>query len=147
VHSQWILQQSVKDFTFTAKVLFTDDSCFTRTEITNIHNEHVWSDLNPHAIRSHRQQLLFSINLSSGSLGDGLRGPHILQATVSGCYYLNFLRTQLSGLLDAVSFNTPLHMWFKNNGVPPDYSSEGRQGLPKNYPGRWIGRGREASVY
>jgi hypothetical protein len=34
---QWILQQSAKDPIFRAKALFMDESCFTRTGITNIH--------------------------------------------------------------------------------------------------------------
>jgi hypothetical protein len=41
-----ILQQSAEDPAFTAEVLFTDESCFTRTGITNIHNGYVWSDEN-----------------------------------------------------------------------------------------------------
>lgn len=74
---------TAEDSTFAAKVLLTDESRFTKTEITNIHTEDVWADVNPHAIRSHCQHLLFSINLWAGILGDCLKGPHILRSGVS----------------------------------------------------------------
>ncbi|KAJ8954452.1 hypothetical protein NQ318_011128 [Aromia moschata] len=32
-------------------ILFTDEACFTRRGITNFHNEHVYADENPHAIK------------------------------------------------------------------------------------------------
>ncbi|KAJ8949642.1 hypothetical protein NQ318_010058 [Aromia moschata] len=34
------------------KILFTDESCFIRRGITNLHNQHVFADENPHAIRA-----------------------------------------------------------------------------------------------
>jgi hypothetical protein len=52
----WILRQLGEDPAFTAKVLFTENSCITMALVTNIHKGHVWSDENPHAIRSHQQQ-------------------------------------------------------------------------------------------
>jgi hypothetical protein len=59
VQCQWIFQQSAENPKFTAKVLFTDRLCFTRTAITNIHNEYEWSDENTNAIRSQHQQHSF----------------------------------------------------------------------------------------
>jgi hypothetical protein len=47
-----IFQRSAKDPSFTEKRSFTSELCFTRTGITNIHNEHVLSDENSYAIRS-----------------------------------------------------------------------------------------------
>jgi hypothetical protein len=41
--SQWILRHSTEETKFRVEVFFTYQSCFTRTEITNIHNEHMWS--------------------------------------------------------------------------------------------------------
>jgi hypothetical protein len=57
---------------FTAKILFKDKSYFIRTGITSIHNEHVWSDENPHVIPSHHQQEQICSNLLAGILGDCL---------------------------------------------------------------------------
>jgi disulfide bond formation protein DsbB len=109
---QWILHQSAEDPVFTAAVLFMDESCFSRTRMTNIHNEHMWWGENPYATQSHFSSDIFSSNLWAGILGDCLIGPRILLAQVSGCNYLNFLWTHFSGLLEDVSFSTYLHMWF-----------------------------------
>jgi hypothetical protein len=39
---QSILQQSAEDPAFEGKILFGGDSCFSMTEIANIHNKYVW---------------------------------------------------------------------------------------------------------
>jgi hypothetical protein len=38
-------------------------------------------------------------------------------------------------------------MLCQHDGVPQHYSPEVHQWLPENYPGRWIGLGREAPVF
>jgi hypothetical protein len=58
---QWILRQSTEHHTFRVNVSFTYEPSFARTGITSIHNEHVWSHANAHAIRSHHQQRQFYI--------------------------------------------------------------------------------------
>jgi hypothetical protein len=72
---QFILQQLARDRSFTTEVLFTDESCLTRTGITDSHNEHVSSDENPDAIWSHHQQRQFYINLWAEVLDDCLIAP------------------------------------------------------------------------
>jgi hypothetical protein len=58
------------------------------------------------AILSQNQQPQPSINLWLRILGEYLRDPHILPAGISGCDYLKFILTQLSGLLEDVSCKT-----------------------------------------
>nr|CAH7758052.1 unnamed protein product [Callosobruchus chinensis] len=49
---------------FLSQVLFTDEACFSRNAIINFHNNHVWSEDNPHAfIEHHFQEQFFSIGL------------------------------------------------------------------------------------
>jgi hypothetical protein len=50
------LRLSAEDTKFRIETFFTDQSCFTRTEITGTHNENVWSSGNPHSIGYHHQQ-------------------------------------------------------------------------------------------
>jgi hypothetical protein len=115
------------DFTI---VLFSDESCFTRKGITNIHKDHVRSDDNTHEIRSHHQQSQSSINLWVGILGEYLMRPYILPGRVRGHDYFNFLLTHLSGLLEDVSVNTHLYVQFQHGGALPHYRHEV---LSKNY--------------
>jgi hypothetical protein len=110
------------------------------TEMTNIHNEYVWSHENRHAIWSHHQQRQLSINTSmwAGILGDCLTDPHILLARVSGRGYTE--------VVYCVSFNTRLHISFKYNGAPSHYSREVRQWMSESHPESWTGRRDEAPV-
>jgi hypothetical protein len=65
-------------------------------------------------------------------------GPHILLAQVSGCVYFNFHWTSLEGLLEDVSLDMHLHMWFQHDIAPPHYSHEVHQWLSKYYPVCWM---------
>ncbi|GFY61211.1 DUF4817 domain-containing protein [Trichonephila inaurata madagascariensis] len=46
-----LLQQQNTDNGFIAHILWTDEACFTRDGAFNHHNSHMWSQVNPHAIR------------------------------------------------------------------------------------------------
>jgi hypothetical protein len=71
-----------------------------------------------------------------------LIGPHILPPQVTGCSYINFLQTHLSGLLEDVSFNILICGF--NVTMLHHISHEVYQWLSKNYHGLWTGYGQEA---
>jgi len=48
---QWCLEQCFRHPKFLWKLLFTDEAKFTRDGIFNLHNVHIWTHANPHAIR------------------------------------------------------------------------------------------------
>jgi len=48
---QWCLEQCFRHPQFLWKLLFTDEAKFTRDGIFNLHNVHIWTHANPHAIR------------------------------------------------------------------------------------------------
>jgi hypothetical protein len=146
VHCQWNLQQSTKDPTFIAKILFTDESCFTRVGITNSYERTCVVRWNSPCDSISPSEMTVLHRRPGWKFRWCLIGPHISPAGVSGCDYLNFVRTHLSALLEDVSFNTHLHVWFQHDGVPTHYSREMRQWLSEYYPARWIGRGDTAPV-
>jgi hypothetical protein len=53
---------------------------------------------------------------------------------------------RISELLEEVSLNTCLHMWFQQDGAQLHYSREMGQWLPENNPGYGISSRREATV-
>jgi hypothetical protein len=59
------------------KQRFTDESSFARTGLTDIRKEHVWSDQNPHGLRSHHLQRNLSFNLWTKILGEEFTFWHI----------------------------------------------------------------------
>lgn len=136
----WFRQRVANDVHFCAKVLFTDECCFTRNGIINFHNAHNWSDVNPHATRQQRFQHRFSVNVWAGILGDTLLGPHVLPQRLNAASYLEFLENVLPNYLDDVPLLTRTQMWFMHDGAPPHFSRRVRDFLNATYP-RWIGRG------
>ncbi|GFR30113.1 uncharacterized protein TNCT_428711 [Trichonephila clavata] len=48
---EWLLQQQNTDNGFIAHILWTDEACFTRDGVFNNHNNHMWSQVKPHAIQ------------------------------------------------------------------------------------------------
>jgi hypothetical protein len=64
---------------------------FTRDEIFNSHNVHIWAHANPHAIREARHQTTFSIKVWAGIVGDRLIRPVRLPERLTGPTYREFL--------------------------------------------------------
>ena len=122
-------------------MLFTDEAGFTRDGIINFPNNHIWADVNPHAIVQSRHQQQFSINVWAGVVGDKLIGPHVLPGRLNGDGYRQFLENHLPSLLEDVPLDVRQRMWFLHDGAPPHFSLTARQFLNDIYPGRWIGRG------
>src|SRR5678816_1393934 len=124
---QWFLNKCI-DPNFLTKVLFTDEAHFTRTAIVNVHNEHIWADENPHAIKQNRSQHQLSVNIWAGILHD-----HVLifelPPRLNGIIYLNFLKHELRTLFDDVPLQLRQNMWFMYDGAPAHFSAAVRLSL------------------
>lgn len=103
---------------FTTKVLFTDEAKFTRDGMFNMHNAHIWSTENPHAIVPRKAQHQFSVNSWCGILGDNLVGPYLIPDCLNGPIYLRFLRNILPGLLSATQAGVQQQIWYMHDSVP-----------------------------
>ncbi|KAJ4435499.1 hypothetical protein ANN_18115 [Periplaneta americana] len=57
---------------------------------SNMGDEHLWADENPHAVEETRHQHRFSINVWVGVLGDRLR-PYVLPQRLTGARYQGFV--------------------------------------------------------
>jgi len=76
---QWFLQKIAENPLFDAEILFTDEANFSRNAIRNFHNNHFWSEENPHAIMETHHQEQFSVNVWAGIVGNYLIGPFFCQ--------------------------------------------------------------------
>lgn len=139
--SQWFLRENAERPNFSANILFTDEAGFTRQGIFNFHNNHAWSDENPHAVVEARHQIRFSLNVWMGILGDRLIGPVFLPNRLTGAAYHDFLVNTLPGLLDDVPLNQRAQHWFMHDGAPPHFAVAVREHLNRTFNARWIGRG------
>jgi hypothetical protein len=122
-------------------MLFTDEACFTRSGILNVHNAHTWADENPRQTRNMRHQHQFLINVWAGIVGDHLFGPNVSKARLTGNDYPQFLREELPVMLEDVPLTVRQKMWFQHDGAPAHYSLRVRRFFTDSYPQRWIGRG------
>lgn len=139
---QWMLQKIAQNPQFIADVLFTDEASFSRDPIMNFHNNHIWSEENPHAVTEARFQQQFSLNVWVGIFRDSLIGPHFLPKRLDGNAYLNFLQNVLlPDLLEDVPLVLRERMWFMHDGAPPHFCVAVRQFLNERFNNKWIGRG------
>lgn len=122
-------------------ILFSDEAQFTRDGINNCHNEHRWSEENPHATFERNFQHRFSINVWCGMLGDQLFGPFVLDGHLNGLGYLRFLQENLFNIFDEVPLDVRARLYFQHDGAPPHFSLQVRNFLNTCLPDRWIGRG------
>ena len=138
----WLLQQHANNENFLRSVLVTDEKGFSREGTFNPHNNHLWSEENPHGMHVRGYQEKFSINVWAGICGNCLVGPYILPERLNGHNYLVFLQQVLPEFLEA-ELPLPLlfNHWFQHDGCPAHYALPVRAHLDQVYPNRWIGRG------
>ncbi|KAJ8963856.1 hypothetical protein NQ317_004702 [Molorchus minor] len=84
------------------RILWSDESTFTRDGVFNMHNIHFWANENPRVVRRTNFQNRFSINLWAGIVGDQIIGPIELPIRLNAANYLFFLQNQLVELMDDV---------------------------------------------
>nr|CAH7727295.1 unnamed protein product [Callosobruchus chinensis] len=96
----WLRNQILRNPNFSSQVLFTDTACFSRNAIINFHDNHVWSEDNPHAFIKHHFQKQFSSNIWAGIIGNHFIGPYFLPHRLTGEQYQRFLVHVLPELLE-----------------------------------------------
>lgn len=147
MHFSQTLQEFVAaDPAFHTKILFTDEARFTRRGITNLHNNHVYAEENPHAVQERHFQREFSINVWMGIIDNHLIGPFRLPDRLDGESYLNFLRENMPLLVEDLPLILRRDMFFMHDGAPPHFARHVREFLNQHYPGKWMGRGEDAPI-
>lgn len=136
-----MLRRCRQDPLFFYSILWSDESCFKRMGIFNMHNLHFWNVENPHIVRQDRFQHQFGVNLWAGILDGKIIGPFELPPRLNGVRYLQFLRDELGNLLNEVSQDVRDRMWLQHDGAPAHFARQVTEYLNETYPNRWIGRG------
>ncbi|XP_050307516.1 uncharacterized protein LOC126744202 [Anthonomus grandis grandis] len=140
---RFLLHTDVENPDFLKRILWTDESKFTREGILNLHNLHHWAPKqeNPYAKRQNSFQYRFSVNVWAGVIGNQVIGPHYLPDNLNGDNYLEFLQNDLPELLAEVPvFNEDVPIVFQNDGCPAHWRLTVREYLDNVFPNSWIGR-------
>jgi len=67
---RWLLREYNRDNRFCSRILFTDESLFTREGIFNVHNMHYWAEENLFVVRERNFQICWKLNIWAGIIGD-----------------------------------------------------------------------------
>jgi hypothetical protein len=134
---EWLHQHAANEL-FLHNILWTDEACFTREGLFNVH---VLARNNPHAVSERGYQVRFSLSVWAGIVGIIVVGPYLLPDKLTAQRYRDILETVLPGLFEDVPLAVRQRTWFQQDGAPAHYGENGRQWLNATYPGRWIGRG------
>jgi hypothetical protein len=125
-------------------ISWSDKLAFTREGAFNIHNSHLWAQLNP-ITREWGHQVRWNINVWADIIGNCVAGPYLLPNRLSFPAYCVFLQEVLPVLLKDVPLAVRRYMWFQNDGVPTYFSAQTQQNLNTQFPDRWLGRGGPVS--
>lgn len=136
----WALASFDDDPTLASRIIWSDETTFYRDGTVNRHNEHYWSQENPHLVRVGQYQNRFKVNVWCGILGTSIVGPYFLDDILTGESYHEFLRESLSAFLDELPLATARDLWYQQDGAPAHFSTIARTWLNTEFRGRWIGR-------
>lgn len=134
------LRKVDRDPRFASRVIFSDESLFTREGHFNSHNMHFWSDENPTVTRPRSFQTRWKINLWAGIMGTQILGPIVLPDILTGQTYVELLRDNLPDFLEEVPLLERNKIVFQQDGAGPHNARIVTNYLNEHFPGRWMGR-------
>ncbi|KAL3272617.1 hypothetical protein HHI36_014084 [Cryptolaemus montrouzieri] len=96
---RWFLDKIRENAHFDSEIMFTEESNFSRTAITNLRKNHYWAEETPHLIEESHHQKQYSLNVWVGMIGNYLIGQFFLLNRLNGSAYRQFLEEELPLLL------------------------------------------------
>ncbi|WP_209391486.1 hypothetical protein, partial [Chryseobacterium sp. RR2-3-20] len=99
---EFLLVRIQEDPNFLSKIIWTDETKFSREGIFNRKNEHFWSDENPHSTREMGYQNKFSLNVFC-LLKNYKKSYFIYEETLNSARYLDILRSVVNDFLENLS--------------------------------------------
>ncbi|KAJ8915286.1 hypothetical protein NQ315_014794 [Exocentrus adspersus] len=137
---QWVHNVVVENEDFFKFMLFTDECTFHRNGFVNRHNFHYYDTQNSHIVQVNNHQHNWSINVWGGILHNYVIGPYILQGSVTGEVFQNFLRNDFPRLIQHVPDFIKNRMWLQLDEASAHFSVIVRHHLNEHFPNAWIGR-------
>nr|XP_022905995.1 uncharacterized protein LOC111417835 [Onthophagus taurus] len=133
-----LLRRHYADGEFLSKILWTDESMFTRAGCFNRHNLHHYADQNPHVTQVKCFQRRWKINIWAGIIGNNII-TYELNPSLNGQQYATFLQDVLPEFLNALPDNER-PSFFQQDGAPPHNIRRVTAWLNQTYPGQWFGQ-------
>lgn len=143
---EYMMDQNIRNNTFIANVLFSDEATFYLNGHVNRQNTRYWSQENPHWMQEYHTQRPQKVNVWAGIVRNTIVGPYFFDENLTGALYLNFLQNKLipdlTRLFPDIQIANTLdsRIWFQQDGAPPHFAVAVREFLHRTFPDRWIGR-------
>lgn len=134
-----VLIRIQEDPLFLSKIIWTDESKFTREGIFNRRNNHFWAVENPKFVKERGFQFQFGFNVFC-LLMDNKFAYCIYEENLNSDKYLDILRMTVSEFLDGLSLQLIMSCWYQLDGAPAHCSNVVSQELNGMFEDRWIRR-------
>lgn len=133
-----ILIRIQEDNGYLRKIIWTDESKFSREGIFNRHNTHFWANNNPHLQRPRNFQEKFSFNVFCLMKDNQIRYS-IYDESLTSNKYVDILRNTVSEFLDELPLAEMRNAWFQMDGAPAHNTYEVSNLLDTMFEDRWYG--------
>ncbi|MVN24213.1 hypothetical protein GO639_03365 [Staphylococcus aureus] len=134
-----LLIHTQEDREFLSKIIWSDESKFTRDGIFNRRNKHFWADHNPHVTKEMGFQEKFDLNVFC-ILKNNKISFFIYEDTLNAERYLQILRTTVTDFLENLPLEEYRNSWFQLDGAPAHSTQEVSRKLDELFDDRWFRR-------
>lgn len=137
-YSNWYVHQYEQDpDNFPKVIMHTDESIFTQDSIINLHNDHTWSEENPHCTVDRSFQRRFSLNVWGGIIDDKIVS-FVIYLFISFYLFIYFLaKIKLIFFFLAYSFSPWKIEWRKFFGFSRRRITSNNRGIATGNPGEY----------
>lgn len=136
----WYNNEIVQNALFFKNIIWTDEAYVSSCGIFNRHNEHWWSDVNPHQEVEIQRQGRFGFNVWCAIKDNRVLAYTIFEGTLTSQKYFDILNNFIvEGFLDNISLDQRRNIYFQHDGAPPHKSRMICNLLNINFGEKWIG--------
>ncbi|CAH1113138.1 unnamed protein product [Psylliodes chrysocephalus] len=132
---EWLLVRIQEDPEILNKILWSDESKFTRKGIINRKQCHFWANENPHFYRKAQFQYEFSFNVFA-VISFGRAFYYIYNERLTAERYIRILREVVADILNQLPNN---NFWYQLDGAPAHSTYYVNQEITAIFEDRWIG--------
>lgn len=137
--TEMLLVNIQEDEDFLKKLIWSDESKFSRDGIFNRRNNHYWSTSNPNFVVERHQQQKFSFNVFC-LLMDNKCVYHVYNENLNEVKYLDILQTVVTDFIDNLPLNLACRVWYQLDGAPAHCTELISNQLNVMFEDRWIRR-------
>lgn len=134
-----IIVKLEEDPSYLKKIIWTDEAKFHNNGTVNHHNNHYWSDSNPHQMKQCNKQVRWGVNVWCGIIDKFLVGPYFFEGNLNGNKYLNFLKNDLPILMENIPLQQRNDLIWQQDGAPAHNTLVVRKYLNQVYGDNWFG--------